>query len=76
VSKGSSIFTVTATHSRTIEPRPDYKFANAVPIPPNDSVNLILDGRLALETNDIIKIQASDNNVLDLILSVLETAKQ
>jgi len=76
ISTGTSVFTVTASHSRSTEPQPDYKFANAVPIPPNDSVNLILDGRLALETNDVIKIQASNNNVLSLILSVLETAKQ
>jgi len=76
ISTGSSVFTVTAAHSRSTEPQSDYKFANAVPIPPNDSVNLIMDGRLALETNDVIKIQANNNNVLSLILSVLETAKQ
>jgi hypothetical protein len=29
-----------------------------------------------LETNDVIKIQANQNGVLNLILSVLETAKQ
>ena len=76
ISTGTSVFTVTAAHSRTSDPQPDYKFANAVSIPPNDSVNLIMDGRLALETNDVIKIQASSNNVLNMILSVLETAKQ
>lgn len=76
ISTGTSVFTVTASHSRTTELQPDYEFANDVPIPPNDSVNLILDGRLALETNDVIKIQGSNNNVLNLILSVLETAKQ
>jgi hypothetical protein len=29
-----------------------------------------------LETNDIFKVQATQNNALTLVLSVLETAKQ
>jgi hypothetical protein len=33
------------------------------------------DGRLVLETNDIIKIKSDENNVLELVLSILETAK-
>lgn len=70
------ICSVTAVHSRITESQADYKFANYVPIPPNDSYSLVSDGRLALETNDVIKIQASDNNSLELVLSVLETAKQ
>jgi hypothetical protein len=76
VSAASSICSVTAVHHRGSEAISSYKFANDVSIPPNDSLNLIPDGRLALETNDIIKIQGSDNNSLELILSVLETAKQ
>jgi hypothetical protein len=81
VSTGSSTFNVSAVHSRdlTLQPlevKSDYKFANNVPIPPNDSFALISDGRLALETYDIIKVQASENGVLELILSVLETAKK
>jgi hypothetical protein len=31
---------------------------------------------MVLETGDIIKIESNENNVLSLILSVLETAKQ
>ena len=79
VSSGAatSTYNVTAIHSRTKEsPNIDYKFANSVPIPPNDSYTLVSDGRLALETGDVIKIQSNENNVLTLILSVLETAKQ
>ena len=81
VSTGSSSFNVTAVHSRdlTLQPleaKSDYKFANNVSIPPNDSFALISDGRLALETYDVIKIQGSANGVLELILSVLETAKK
>jgi len=41
----------------------------------NDSVSLVPDGRLALETNDIIKVQATGNDELNIVLSVLETAK-
>lgn len=71
-----STYTVTATHSRSSESITDYVFANSVYVPPNDSVNLVSDGRLALETNDVIKIKSNSNGVLNLILSVLETAKQ
>lgn len=73
---GSSVYKVTATHFRGTESPSDYKFANSVSIPPNDSFNLVSDGRLALETGDVIKIQGNENGVLNLILSVLETAKQ
>ena len=69
-------YKVTAAHSRGIETPSDYKIANELSIPPNDSVNLTPDGRLVLETNDIIKIKSDENNVLELVLSILETAKQ
>jgi hypothetical protein len=72
----NGISSVTAVHSRNSESPADYKFANSVSIPPNDSYSLVSDGRLALETNDVIKIQATNNNSLQLVLSVLETAKQ
>jgi hypothetical protein len=67
---------ITAIHSRPGEPQADYKFANGAYVPPNDSINLVPDGRLALETNDSIKINASDDNQINIILSILETAKQ
>jgi len=67
---------VTAIHSRPGESPTDYRFANSSYVPPNDSVNLVPDGRLALETNDVIKVQATENNQLNIILSILETAKQ
>lgn len=72
----TSAYSVTATHSRPNEAPNDYIFANDVLVPPNDSLNLVADGRMALETNDIIKIKSNANGVLNLILSVLETAKQ
>lgn len=77
IGTGSSVHSVTAAHSRSkTNDTGDYKFANEVPIPPNDSAILIPDGRLVLETNDVVKIKGSANGVLELVLSVLETAKQ
>ena len=64
---------VTAYHSRSGS---DYKFTNGAYVPPNDSVSLVPDGRLALETNDILKVQATANDELNIVLSILETAKQ
>lgn len=75
VSTGSSICTVTALHSRSDEPQEDYQFANEISVPPNDSINLIPDGKLIMETGDSIKISSDQNNGLNVILSVLETAK-
>jgi hypothetical protein len=75
VAAAGSVYSVTAVHSRPTEVPSDYKFANSVPIPSNDSINLVTDGRLALETRDVIKIQGDENGVLELVLSILETAK-
>ena len=78
VSSGAALSTynVTAYHSRSSETPSDYAFAKDFSIPPNDGANLVSDGRLALETTDVIKISSNENGVLELILSVLETAKQ
>jgi hypothetical protein len=67
---------VTAIHSRPTDTPTDFKFSNGAYVPPNDSINLVPDGRLALETNDVIKISASGNNELNIVISILETAKQ
>lgn len=75
----SGIASVTAIHARDPDPVTgiiSFRFAKDVTVPPNDSVNLVGDGRLALETNDVIFVSGSENNKLELILSVLETAKQ
>ena len=74
--KSSGIVSVTAYHSRSTEATADYNLSNLVPIPPKDGYNIVSDGRLVLETNDVFKIQASENNALTLVLSILETAKQ
>jgi hypothetical protein len=39
-------------------------------------MNLFPDGRLAMETNDVLFFSSNSNNQVDIILSVLETAKQ
>lgn len=70
----ASTYSITAMHSRPNQG--DYKFANNEVIPVDDSMNLIPDGRLALETNDVLKFQSNGNEQLDIILSILETAKQ
>ena len=75
VDPSNSTPSVTAIHSRSTEGIPDYKFSNAIPIPPNDSTSLVPDGRLVLETGDSIKISGSSNDTMHLILSILETAK-
>ena len=64
---------VTAYHSRS---GGDFEIANAVVVPPNDSYSVVADGRLVLETNDSIKIKADANSKLNIVLSILETAKQ
>jgi hypothetical protein len=81
VSTGSStgIASVTALHARDPDPITgivSFKLANSIVIPQNDGYNIVGDGRLALETNDILYISASENWKLEGILSVLETAKQ
>lgn len=73
VSADNSTYTVTALHSRSGS---DFKFANQLVIPPYDSANLIPDGKMVLETKDILKFSANQNNKLELILSILESAKQ
>ena len=81
VSTGDSIgvATVTAIHARDPDPVTgvvSFRLANGVPIPQNDGYNVVGDGRLALETNDVLFISASEDWKLEGILSVLETAKQ
>lgn len=46
-----------------------------IAVPPNDA-RILLGGKLVLETGDQMKIQASANNALQFLASVLETANQ
>lgn len=60
-----------------------YKFATATTtyivkdmiVPPNDA-RILLGGKLVLETRDQILVQASANNALQFLASILETANQ
>lgn len=76
VSEGSELGTykIVGIHSRV--DGGGFKFANNEEIPPNDSSNLFPDGRLAMETNDVLYFSSDSNDKLDIILSILETAKQ
>jgi hypothetical protein len=76
VSEGldAGTYTITGIHSRTDGGA--FKFANEEEIPVNDGMNLFPDGRLALETNDVLYFSSNGNEQVDIILSVLETAKQ
>ena len=67
-------YSVTGIHTRGNTP--GFKFANLQSVPTNDSINLLPDGKLALETYDALIIQGNVDGKMDLILSVLETAKQ
>ena len=69
-----STYTITGIHSRS--DTGGFKFANEELIPSNDTLNLFPDGRLAMETNDVLYFSSNGNNQIDLIISVLETAKQ
>jgi hypothetical protein len=75
IGSGTTTYNVTASHSRSAESPSDYLISNAFDVPANDSANLVPDGRLVLESGDVIKIKANENNVLNIVLSILETAK-
>jgi hypothetical protein len=72
----NGVSTISAYHSRPGASKVDFSLAKEIPIPPNDTYNIVSDGRLALETNDIIKIQGTATGDLEIVLSILETAKQ
>ena len=70
----NGIASVTAYHSRSVGG--DFAIAQDVSVPPQDSYSIVGDGRLVLETSDILKLKADSNSKLNIVLSILETAKQ
>ena len=68
ISSSAASFTMSHVRSSTTT-----EIVKDVTVPPNDAY-IPLDGKLVLETSDSIKIVASANSSLKLILSVLETA--
>ena len=70
---GSDTQTVTVSHQRSVAGTAvTTEIVNEFPVPANDAVS-ILNGKLALEPNDIIKISGSTSTDLKFIGSVLET---
>ena len=71
VGQGSSITSFTVKHTRDAV---DTEIVSDARIPHQDAMNFI-DGRLVLETGDILKIEGSQNNDMKCIISILENAK-
>lgn len=69
---GASTYNISGIHSRTDG---GFNFAYEFDIPENDGSNLLGDGKLALETSDILMFKSNVADKIDIILSVLETAK-
>ncbi len=68
ISSSATSFTMSHVRSSTTT-----EIVKDATVPPSDAF-IPLDGKLVLETSDSIKISASANSSLKLILSVLETA--
>ena len=68
ISSSAASFTMSHIRSSTTT-----EIVKDATVPPSDAF-IPLDGKLVLETSDSIKISASANSSLKLILSVLETA--
>lgn len=71
VGQGSSITSFTVQHSRS---GVDTELVKNARIPHQDAMSFI-DGRLVMETGDILKIGGDNNNTMKCIISILENAK-
>ena len=71
VGSGTSVTSFTVLHSRNAV---DTEIIQLAKIPSQDAMSFI-DGRLVLETGDILKIQGDQSNTMKCIISVLENAK-
>jgi len=70
---GTSTQTITVSHVRSIAGAAvTTEIVKDFPVPANDTAS-ILDGKLVMETNDIIKVSGSNSTDLKFIGSVLET---
>jgi len=68
----TGVSSITAFHSRSGS---DIEIVKDFPIPTKDT-GVLIDKKLVLETDDILKIQGTGSSELEVLLSVLETAKQ
>ncbi len=71
VGSSSSVREFTVSHSRNSV---DTEIVKSIKVPHQDAMSFI-EGRLVLETGDILKISADVNNTMKGIISVLENAK-
>ena len=71
VGQGSSITSFTVKHSRSSI---DTEIVKNARIPHQDAMSFI-EGRLVMETGDILKIEGDNNNTMKCIISILENAK-
>tara|TARA_B100000925_G_scaffold188631_1_gene142583 strand:- start:817 stop:1155 length:339 start_codon:yes stop_codon:yes gene_type:complete len=71
VGQGSSITQFTVKHSRGAV---DTEIVKDFRIPHQDAAGFI-DGRLVMETGDILKIEGNHNNIMKCVISILENAK-
>lgn len=68
----TGVSTITAYHSRGGS---DIEIVKNFEIPTKDT-GVLVEKKLILETDDILKIQGTGSSELEVLLSVLETAKQ
>lgn len=68
----SGVSSVTAYHSRGGS---DIEIVKNFAIPSKDT-GVLVEKKLVLETDDILKIEGTANSEIEVLLSVLETAKQ
>lgn len=72
---GNSTATVTFSHQRTVAGvAVTTEIVKSFPVPGNDAVSF-LDGKLVLESNDVLVISGSNSSDLKFTGSVLETLK-
>lgn len=68
----SGITTLTAYHGRGGNP---IELISEFEIPNNDTLNLLDDGRLVLESGDTFELIGSSENTMKAVISILESAK-
>lgn len=72
---GSQTYTVTVSHKRTVSGiAVTTEIVKDYAVPSNDSVS-VLDGKLILESNDVLILSANNSSNLKFIGSILETLK-
>jgi len=68
----TGISSISAFHSRG---GTDFEIVKNFAIPTKDT-GILVEKKLVLETDDVLKIQGSENSQIQVLLSILETAKQ